>query len=209
MWNRFTCEFLEFITDCFLKIKPLQIRQFWFGVMEITVTHSSPRQKAANTGKKHFPKVSRCLCQSKDALGKEGLHFSKTRAESCWLLSADHGQKLLTYPCPRDCIKALDFHHKEIMPPGSKNREHILQIVEEFTEHEGKAFGKKRVKKEAFIYVGKFVSNNLMFSKPASQNVYYVGKATSMPGLKQSKYQKGHSSILQNYLTLFSCNIAN
>lgn len=67
------------------------------------------------------------------------------------------------------------------MPPGSKNREHILQILEEFTEHEGKAFWKKRVKKEAFIYVGKFVSNNSMFSKRASQNVYYVGKATSMP----------------------------
>lgn len=71
---------------------------------------------------------------------------------------------------------------------GLKNREYIFQIVEEFIEYEGKVFGKKRVKKEVFIYVGKFVFNNLMFLKLVFQNVYYVGKVISMLGLKQSKY---------------------
>ena len=45
--------------------------------------------------------------------------------------------------------------------------------MEEFTEAQRKVFWKSTVRKDDFIYVGKFVYKNLVFPKPASQNVYY------------------------------------
>ena len=46
-------------------------------------------------------------------------------------------------------------------------------FLEEFTEAQRKVFWKSTVRKDAFIYVRKFVDKNLVFPKPASQNVYY------------------------------------
>ena len=43
----------------------------------------------------------------------------------------------------------------------------------ELTEAQRKVFWKSTVRKDAFIYVRKFVYKNLVFPKPASQNVYY------------------------------------
>ena len=40
--------------------------------------------------------------------------------------------------------------------------------MEEFTEAQRKGFWKSTVRKDAFIYVGKFVYKNLAFPKPAS-----------------------------------------
>ena len=41
-------------------------------------------------------------------------------------------------------------------------------FLEEFTEAQRKVFWKSTVRKDAFIYVGKFIYKNLAFPKPAS-----------------------------------------
>lgn len=58
------------------------------------------------------------------------------------------------------------------MPPGSQNRETYTTDLGGIYKHTGKAFWKKEVGKEIFIYIGKFPSNNLAYLKLASQNIY-------------------------------------